>query len=172
MTFLDGNAAFGGGIYNHGTLTVSDSAFANNAAGYGGNSSNGSNGGAIANDGFLTVNNSAFVRNSNTAIASGGNAVVVINDSVFASNLGGAISDDNSLTVNNSFFVDNTSSYANKLNGGAIDEEEVGHLTINRDIFIGNHADGNGGAIFAEPQTTISISNSIFFGNTPNDIAR
>ena len=54
-TFSRNNANFGGGIGNHGTITVSDSTFAINYA-YSGS-------GGIANGGTLTVSNSVFADN-------------------------------------------------------------------------------------------------------------
>ena len=56
LTVADGSASGnGGGIYNSGTLTVSNSTFSGNSAGYGG---------GIYNSGTLTVSNSTFSGNS------------------------------------------------------------------------------------------------------------
>src|SRR5262249_5643980 len=56
LTIAHGNAAEGGGIFNGGTLTVSASTFAGNAAT--------NSGGGIFNNGSLTVSASTFAGNS------------------------------------------------------------------------------------------------------------
>ena len=56
LTIADGSKAYGAGLVNFGTLTVSDCAFANNTA-----TNNG--GGGIYNVGVLTVSNCVFTGN-------------------------------------------------------------------------------------------------------------
>ncbi len=143
ITIKDGSAMNlgGGGIYNRGSLTVSDSTLSGNSAGHAG---------GIANYGALTVTNSMLSRNSagigggifnqggstltisnctfnnNTAIADGGGGIYVgggtvsVSNSAFFDNSainqysngsGGAISSTSPLTVSNSTFSRNSASY-------------------------------------------------------------
>ena len=90
LTVAGGSAATGGGIYNSGTLTVSNSTFAGNSAGFGG--------GGIDNSGTLTVSNSTF--SSNSAYYDG-------------TGRGGGIYNRNggTLTVNNSTFAGNSAGF-------------------------------------------------------------
>ena len=57
LTIANGNAAFGAGVDNAGTLTVTNSTFS-------GNSAPGGDGGGIFNNGTVTVTNSTFSGNS------------------------------------------------------------------------------------------------------------
>ena len=59
LTIEDGNAEGGGGIFNNGTLTVTNSTLSNNTA-----NNAGVGGGGIYNDGTLTVANSTLSNNS------------------------------------------------------------------------------------------------------------
>ena len=104
----------GGAIQNLGTLTVKNSTFSSNSAG---------NGGAIANDpgATLTVENSTFSHNTTTGV--GGGAMII--------------------------------------NGSA---------TIARSAIINNEAPINGGGINLQSQGTVTISSSTVAGNTSGDL--
>jgi len=161
LNIVNGNSADsiygGGGIYNNGTLTVTNSTFSGNFAIY--------FGGAISSDGTLTVTNSTF--SGNSAIYFGGaifGGTLTVTSSTFSGNSatygGGAIS-SGMLTVTNSTFSGNSATY----DGGAI--SSGGMLTVTNSTFSGNSAtyDGGGGGIrfgsgFA------SLANSIVAGNT------
>jgi predicted outer membrane repeat protein len=104
----------GGGIYNRGSLTVTNSTFRDNSSFRGG--------GGIFNSGTLTVTNSTFSSNSGESIGGGifnlgGNAFVT--NSTFSGNSayeGGGIFNHGNLTVTNSTLVRNSASS----NGGGI----------------------------------------------------
>ncbi len=105
-----GLAGEGGGILNHGTLTVSGSTLSSNSAGQGG---------GILNDATLTVTNSTLSGNS----GSGGGGIhndgtLTFNGSILSGNVasfGGGILNYGPLTVSGSTLSGNSASY-----GGAI----------------------------------------------------
>ncbi len=126
----------GGGIFNTGAATVSNSSFTENSSGSGGGIYNNSNS-------TLTVTNSTF--NNNSATDGGGFynfGTVTVTDNTFTSNSaadGGGIYnstyDDSTLTVNNSTFTGNSAT-----SGGGI--YNVGNLTLNNTIVAGNTGTG------------------------------
>jgi hypothetical protein len=134
----------GAGIYNRGTLTVSNSTLSDNTAvgEYG-------NGGAISGSayweqGTLTVSNTIFRGNSAYD--------------------GGAIQQGLELTVTDSTFVENTSSWS----GGAINCNSGEHpCTISDGTFLDNTTTGayGGGAIAFFNDGVKTVSNSTFTGN-------
>jgi hypothetical protein len=193
----------GGGIYNSGTLTVTDSVFANNfAINSGGaiynksgavltltrvafnnnqvsNWSGGSAGGGIYNGGTLTVTNSSFTGNKDLvsiagAIMNATGGTAAITGSSFDSNVapfgGGALANFGStMTVDNSSFTGNSnpSGYAG---GGAI-WNSAGNLTVTNSVFSGNTSgtdgapySGLGGAISSGAD--LSLTNNTFTGNS------
>jgi len=127
-------SADGGGIFNWGTLTVSNCTISGNSGG------NSGSGGGIASYGTLTVINSTISRNSTTAFGGGiFNAykpLTVIN-STFSGNTasaeGGGIHNDATLTVINSTFSGNT---GGRGGGGGIGSNNT--FTLNNSIVSGN----------------------------------
>jgi predicted outer membrane repeat protein len=125
----------GGGIYNNGTLIVTDITFsANNAStldtGMG-------HGGAIYNDGTLTVLKSTFSGNS-------------------APEYGGAIYNvQGTVIVANSTFFNNSA-----YDGGGIYNYN-GTLTVSNSTFSGNSATTSGGGIYNDSLGTLNYANSI-----------
>jgi len=117
---------FGGGIYNNGTLAVTDSTFSGNSATGGG--------GAIYTSGTLTVTGSTFSSNS------------VVNG------VGGAIFTSGTLTVTGSTFSGNSTGAGGE--GGAI-VNASDTLTVTNSTFSGNSA-GTGGAIFNPGIVTVT----------------
>ncbi len=114
---LSGNSAgsWGGGIYNGGTLHVIDSTLSGNSARVGG--------GIVHADGTLTVTNTTL--SGNTASIGGGMA-----------NVGST-----TMTVTNSTLSGNSADAV----GGGIYNGEVGTLTVTNSTLSGNSADFGGG---------------------------
>jgi predicted outer membrane repeat protein len=151
---LSGNSADtrGGGIYNAGTLTINTSSVSGNSSGF--------HGGGIFSDGKLTINRSTF--SGNSAITFGGAisnyGYGTINNSTISGNRaqsGGGIFNFVGLTINRSTFSGNSAS-----DGGAISNDRG--LTINNSTFSGNSA-SSGGAI--SNYKGLTINNSTISGN-------
>jgi chitodextrinase len=172
----------GGGIFNHGALSISGSTFSGNSA----PSSTGTSGGAINNSGTLTLTTSTFTGNSaqegggvfnqktatitndtftgNQATIFGGGALLnaagtmkVIGDT-FTGNTGpggGAIDNDTTLNISDSTFVGNT---AGTNGGGAV--ENFGPTTMTQSTLSGNSSP-YGSDILNYTGYTISVSMSI-----------
>ncbi len=164
LTVANGNAnSGGGGILNHGTLTVTNSAFA-------GNSTPGGLGGAIDNGGMLTIANSTFSTNSCGNSGGAGGAIdnsgtLAVANSTFSGNssgtdggAGGALHDTGTLTVSNSTFVGNSSA-----NGGGV-AVFGGTATITNSIFAHNTTPSNGAAVFTS-NFVVDAYNNLFFAN-------
>ena len=127
---------FGGGIFNLGTVTVSNSTFSNNTA-------IGASGAIDNTNGTLTVTNSTF--SNNTARS------------------GGAIENfQGTVTVTGSTFTGNR---ATSNDGGTI-ENFQGTVTVTGSTFTGNSAGGNGGALFNFFDSTMTVTGSTFTNNT------
>ena len=148
-------AEFGGAINNEGTLTVTDSIFSGNKAGF--------NGGAIyKTGGTLTVTGSTFSENS----ASLGGAIynkedtLSVHNSVFSENTakdnGGAIYNEGKVFVYDSTFSGNSASL-----GGAIDifSGEVNLIAENKDVLFENNNAILGGAIFSRSVLNLNAKN-------------
>jgi CSLREA domain-containing protein len=160
LTIQHGRADIGGGIDNDsGTVTVTNSTFANNTANfYGG-------GIATSHGGTMTVTNSTFT--DNTATQYGGgiynlNATLTVTNSTFfdnhADNSGGGIynkfgASPGRLTVTNSTFADNSAQY-----GGGIYNMSV--LTVTNSTFANNTAAQSGGGIYNS--ATAHLAGNIF----------
>jgi hypothetical protein len=138
LTIRNGRATGGGGIFNGGTLTVTNSTVSGNTArGMPGK------GGGIFNGGTLTVTNSTVTGNS----VSG----------AFGAGVGGGIENQGTAEVNNSTVTGNTSSGG----GGGIGNLQ-GSVTINNSTISGNSArSGDGGGI----DGTATLQNSIVASN-------
>ena len=141
LTIAGGNAGlgFGGGIYNFGTLTVSDSVLSGNSA---------TTGGGLFNGGTATVRDSIFT--SNTASGSfpvGGEGGGLANES------GGTV------TVTGSIFTHNSA-----LIGGGLRNDTGGTATVRNSTFSGNSAAAAAGGLMN--RGTASVSDSAFTGNS------
>ena len=171
----------GGGIRNHGTLSVSNSTFSGNTGRTGGGifndydstvtvsnstfvANSGRSGGGISSYGTLTVDHSTF--SANTASGGGGGSgggiassgTGIVSNSTFSGNsspYGGGIFNGRVLTVSNSTFSGNSSS-----NGGGISNWHI--LTVRNTIVAtsptGNNCHGgvitDGGGNLSYPDTT------------------
>jgi hypothetical protein len=144
----------GGGVFNSGNLTVTNSTFSNNFA---------PNGGAIANQGVLSVSNTVF---------SGDSALV-----------GGAIDDTGqvgnpnvSMTITDCSFLNNTADAYEDFagDGGALEISSISaYADISGSTFSGNVAQdasatvlGSGAAIDLEDDANLYLVNSTLTGNT------
>jgi LPXTG-site transpeptidase (sortase) family protein len=145
----------GGGIYNNGTLTITDSTISGNYAI--------SLGGGIYNNGTLTITDSTI--SGNTALNGGGiynnTGTASITNSTISGNSAavnaGGIYNDSSLTITNNTISGNTA-----FNGGG-GFYNNGTASIANSTFSGNGA-GIGGGIYNNG--TLSYSNSIIANST------
>jgi len=125
----DNGVAGGGGIFNHGTLSVTASTFLSNSS----PAVTGTSGGAINNSGTLTVATSTFTGNS--------------------AQEGGGVFNQQTATIKTSTFTNNR---ATVFGGGAL-VAAAGTTTVTADAFIGNSGPG-GGAIDNDTTVHISDS--------------
>ena len=157
LTVINGRAGGGGGIFNNGTLIVSNSTFS-------GNSAYDYNGGGIYSFGTLIVSNSTFSNNS--AYDYGGGIYsygsFIVSNSTFSSNssgyYGGGIYSYGAINVSNSSFSGNGTDH----HGGGI--YNYGSLSVSNSSFSGNSADDSGGGIYSNG--SFSVSNSTFSSNS------
>jgi len=160
LTVANGNADGGGGIYNRGTLNVTNSTFSGNTAAHGG--------GIFSDGGTLTVTGSTFTGNSATYGGGGLTAHGTLNvtNSAFSSNsahYGAGIHDSDGGTVTNSTFSGNSAveSGGGIMTGGAFDTKL---LTVTNSTFTGNSA-AYGGGIHNYRGTT-NVTNNTFTDNS------
>lgn len=165
LTVRNGNVGIlsGGGIYNGGTLTVTDSTIRDNSAGSGG--------GGIRNNGDLTLVNSNVI--SNTVSPNGGGGILnddgkrlrMVGSTISnnrADSAGGIINGVASyLSILNSTISDNISSRSLTSGGGILNFKGTVVLT-NTSII------ANGGGVFNIAPATIIARNSIIAQNIPS----
>lgn len=156
----------GGGIYNRGMLTISDSTISGNSAVY--QTMDGGGGIYNAGTGTLIVINSTFIENAVTGFDTGGRqggaihnqGTATLIDTTFVGNAaqsgGGSIYNAGTMTVTRGGFYDNTSA-----NGGAI--VNFGFLTVTGSNFTGNTAEYGGGIANV---ATLEVVSSTFSENT------
>ncbi|HLI41153.1 MAG TPA: choice-of-anchor Q domain-containing protein [Streptosporangiaceae bacterium] len=151
----------GGGIFNHGTLTITGSRFTGNSA----PSSTGTSGGGINNSGTLKLSTSTFT--GNTAQEGGGvfnQKTATVSGDTFADNTatiygGGALLNAaGTMTVKGDTFTGNTGP-----GGGAIDNDAT--LNISDSTFTGNTGGTNGGGAIDNFGST-TITQATFSGNS------
>jgi len=166
LTITQGENVNGGGIYNHGTLTVNDCIVTNNSASSGGAA-------GIWSDGTLTLNRCRVVYNyaggDRTNVSGGGilnGGTLTVNNCEISGNssgnLGGGIYNLGPLTVNNTTFWDNYGQFG----GGGI--FNGGSLSLVNCTITGNLGPGAGGGLYqygGSGGTTV-IRNTIVSGNT------
>jgi uncharacterized repeat protein (TIGR01451 family) len=154
----------GGGIFNLGTLTVSNSTLSNNSAGL--------DGGAVASESGATLDLAGCTFGNNVALGQGGalvtgfNTTTQISDCSFLNNTGGdggAIHNDTTLTVTGSTFSGNAASGTTQTNsgGGIIN---FGTATISDSTFTSNSAAADGGAI--ANYAALTLNQDVLTGNT------
>jgi hypothetical protein len=154
-----GNAAgSGGGIYNAGTLTVTNSSLSGNSASSG-------DGGGIYNSSWLAVTNVTVA--GNKASYGGGihnDGTLTVTKSTFSGNtaisgVAGGIYNSGTLTITNSTFAGNSADW-----GGGIYSD--GMLTVMSSTFYGNSAGGGGGGIYNNGVTATVRNTAIGKGTT------
>ncbi len=170
LTIAEGNTTvYGGGIFNRGTLAVSNSAFSGNSATYGG--------AIVAYTGTLSVSGSTFSGNSATAGGGGGifnfaGSVVTVTNSTFAGNSatgpGGALGNLGALVVSDDTFSANSAAYG----GGGIFNYGGGTLTSSNSIFSGNLSASSGaaGAGILNSTGVVNASDNVFYNNLANGV--
>lgn len=140
-----GGTGEGGGIFNGGQLTVSETTITENTSG---------NGGGIANYGSLVLRGSRVTDNS--AVGNGGGL-----DNAYGS---GA-------TISGTIFSGNSTADGY---GGAIDNFES-TLTLDGSVILDDSAGLTGGGIYSWPGTTpastVSLGHDVFLLNAPNNCA-
>ena len=167
VTIRHGNASGsspadqGGGIFNSGTLTLTDSTVSDNSAS--------SPGGGVYNNATLTLTTSTV--SGNTAIAGGGisnsigGTLTLINSTV-SGNLavfgGGGIRNQGTLTLTSSSISGNTAGV-----GGGVINAIGATITVTNSTVTGNKAKDHGG-IF-NGGGTLTITDSTISGNTGHD---
>ena len=164
LTVSNGNAIsgvgsdFGGGIYNNGTLTLTNVTISGNSATNSGNGGS-SIGGGIQNDGTATLTNVTISGNSATSSSSGG------------SSIGGGIENEGTVTLTNVTISGNsaTNTGGGSSIGGGIENEDT--ATLENVTISGNSATNTGGGSSIgggiENEDTISLINTIV-ANSPS----
>jgi len=170
LQIVGGSEFDGGGIYNAGTATVTDSTISGNTADDGG--------GGIFNAGTATVTDSTI--SGNTALglfffSDGGGGIynagtATVTDSTISGNTalglffvshGGGMFNAGTATVTDSTVSGNTADV-----GGGIHQEGIGTLTLTDSTISGNIAgDGDGGGIYTNIGT-VTVTGSTISGNT------
>ncbi|MFI5459893.1 MAG: beta strand repeat-containing protein [Isosphaerales bacterium] len=184
LSIIDGNGTFGGGLFNEGTLTITNTTFTGNSALYGG--------AIYTRNGFLTLTGDTFSSNSATAesgaIDNWAGGTVTVTDDTFTGNsapYGGAIGNEwGSVAVSNSTFSNNTAStgaggaiinynpsdaFSNSLsvvgstisgnaavNGGGIANGGPDTLSLTKDTITGNSVTGAGGGLYDNGTSTLT----------------
>ncbi len=153
LTIANGNATFGGGIENQGTLTVSDCSFTGNSAFVGAGIDNEVNA-------LLTVSGSSL--STNSAIIEGGGiqnaGTLTVSSSIISHNtadgaFGGGIKNIGSLTVTGS-----TLSFNSAHQGGGIVNESGHTLIVSNSTLSDNSAPGGAGGIYNKGTLTVTHS--------------
>jgi predicted outer membrane repeat protein len=167
------NGDYGGGIYNGGNLTVSNSTFINNTAPQ--------RGGAIYNaTGTLAVQNCTFITNSSSTAGGGAifnvGAQMTVTGSTFSGNTAainaGAIGLSSPTTVSDSTFVNNAAGTSSSSGAGGAIGNLGGTLTVNNSIFSGNSSPSEGAGIYGVNETNASYNlfyNNLDAGSTEDD---
>jgi parallel beta-helix repeat protein len=168
----DGN---GGGIYNSGTMTMTNSTVKNNFAEYSGYGSD-RGGGGIYTIGTLTLINSTV--NNNTASSNGGgiystdgSSTVILDSQIYANTAiqvqGGGVGMDYSsaLNMSRSLVVGNA---AQSNDAGGISSNNGSATYIENSIIAGNFTDGTGGGLGFFESGPNHIFNSHIVGNEAN----
>jgi hypothetical protein len=176
----------GGGVYNRGALTLTDSTISGNTASYGGGgvlnflstatlsnstisgNSAGGSGGGVYNRGALTLTDSTISGNSAGNRGGGvynyNSSTATLSNSTISGNTafaGGGVSNGSStVTVSDSTLSGNTASF-----GGGVCNI-YGTVTLSNSTISGNSAGSRGGGVYNFNSSTATLSNSTISGNS------
>ncbi len=144
LTIANGSATDGGGLlyFGGGTVSISNSTFANNSA------PNGVGGGIFTEDGgTVNISNSTFTNNS-------------------APNGGGLYNNGSTVNISTSTFASNSAPNAH--GGGGLDNVGGGTVNISSSTFTNNSASNSsaGGGGLLNSEGTMSVSSSTFTNNS------
>jgi CSLREA domain-containing protein len=203
-TTVSGNSAnvhvaAGGGIYNAGTLDLTDSTVSGNLGGTGGgifsdaatltlnnsritNNTPGGAGGGIRKDsgGALTVNNSTISGNGQASVGGGiydNSGMLTVNNSTITGNWayhsgGGIHSDGGMLTLNDSTISGNTVTHGGVgWSGGGIYTAFEATATLTNVTVSDNSAVDPGGGIQNDSDGIVTVKNTIVADNSADDCA-
>ena len=174
LSIIDGNGTFGGGLFNEGTLTITNTTISGNSAAYGGAVYTRALGDDPL-DGVMTLTGDTFSSNSATAesgaIDNWAGGTVTVTGDTFTGNsapYGGAIGNEwGSVVVSNSTFSNNTASTGA---GGAIINYNPSDAFSNSLSVVGSTISGNaavnGGGIANGGPDTLSLTNDTITGNS------
>jgi len=156
-TTADDTSTNGGGIYNNGTLNVTNSTFSKNVAS--------DAGGGIFNDGSITLTNSTFTENIASSFGAGvfNNSNMTVTGSTFYKNVGGwggAIWNQGTLTLTGTVFDSNETP-----NGDGAGINNRGNLTVTNCTFKDDGAGSYGAAIY-NGDATATVADSTFTDNS------
>ncbi len=151
LTIENGLAATGAGIFNAGTLSVSNSTITGNHAT--------ALAGGIANGGTLTLTGNSITGNTAASAAGGvGNSgtLTMSGDTISGNSAaaGGGVGNNGTLTSTSDIITGNTA----LLTGGGIGNE--GTLSLTDSTISGNSAAGSGSGIYSTSSSVLSISSS------------
>jgi hypothetical protein len=154
----------GGGVYNQGSLTLTNSTLSANAAT--------SDGGGLFNSGTLTLTNSTL--SGNVAGSNGGgvlnNGTLTMTNSTLSSNTsayGGGVYNRSALTLANSTLSGNSAGSGGTGGGGGV--VNTGSLTLTNTSLSGNLAGNNGGGV--SNTGSLTLTNTLISGNLAPTVA-
>jgi len=188
MTIRYGNpSGSGGGIYNYGTLTVTDCVICNN------NALTGAGGGIRVHNATAVFSSTKIINNSSVNYVggiynstNGGNTSSTLTDCTVSGNIGGTVGGIDNVSVNGSTLTatldgctisDNESAGNTSSDGGGIRAyvpgagTNVETINLTNCTLSGNKARNKGGAIdliagTADPSLTVNLVNCTIAGNT------
>jgi hypothetical protein len=169
MTITQGNASYGGGVFNGGgNLSLSQVSITNSTASF--------SGGGIYNQmGTITMNGSAVAENTakvGAGVMNDGSTFLMNNGSSITGNtaqIGGGLDNIQGTVIMNDgcFITNNSATY----DGGGIYSYFYSTITLNGGIITGNTAGtGTGGGIYTDSDSTVNLSGGNVSGNSPDDI--
>jgi hypothetical protein len=160
LTIRHGSARSGGGLWNQGTLTLTNSVVSSNSSSF--------EGGGLFNEGTLTLTNSMVSSNSSSSGGGGlfnSSGTLTLTHSIVSDNSayygGGLLNTGGTLTLTDSTVSGNSSLHAQ---GGGLDNQ-IGTLTLTRCTVSGNTADAVGGGLYIQ-SGTVTLTNSTVSSNS------